>query len=66
MTAFRTLSERPAGWLAVRLARRCNDRDLMAEALQDAFILLPGAIADQEWPAPGRVSNHEVTRSELN
>jgi hypothetical protein len=28
MGAFRTLYERHAGWLAVRLARRCNDRDL--------------------------------------
>jgi hypothetical protein len=24
--AFRTLYERHAGWLAIRLARRCNDR----------------------------------------
>jgi hypothetical protein len=28
MGAFRTLYERHAGWLAIRLARRCNDRDL--------------------------------------
>jgi hypothetical protein len=27
MGAFRVLYERHAGWLAVRLARRCNDRD---------------------------------------
>ena len=26
MGAFRTLYERHAGWLAIRLARRCNDR----------------------------------------
>ena len=25
MGAFRTLYERHAGWLAIRLARRCND-----------------------------------------
>jgi hypothetical protein len=27
MGAFRALYERHAGWLAIRLARRCNDRD---------------------------------------
>src|SRR4029453_2935655 len=34
--AFRTLYERHAGWLAIRLARRCNDRDLVADAVQDS------------------------------
>src|SRR6478609_467912 len=38
MGAFRTLYERHAGWLAVRLARRCNDRDLVADAVQDTFV----------------------------
>ena len=38
MGAFRTLYERHAGWLAIRLARRCNDRDLVADAIQDTFI----------------------------
>jgi RNA polymerase sigma factor (sigma-70 family) len=38
MGAFRTLYERHAGWLAIRLARRCNDRDLVADAVQDTFI----------------------------
>jgi DNA-directed RNA polymerase specialized sigma24 family protein len=32
--ALRTLYERHAGWLALRLARRCNDRDLMTDAVQ--------------------------------
>ncbi len=32
--AFRTLYERHAGWLAIRLARRCNDRDLVADAIR--------------------------------
>ena len=32
MGAFRTLYERHAGRLAIRLARRCNDRDLVADA----------------------------------
>jgi RNA polymerase sigma factor (sigma-70 family) len=36
--AFRTLYERHAGWLAVRLGRRCNDRDLVADAVQDTFV----------------------------
>src|SRR6201992_3780438 len=38
MGAFRTLYERHAGWLAFRLARRCNDRDLVADAIQDTFV----------------------------
>jgi RNA polymerase sigma-70 factor (ECF subfamily) len=38
MGAFRTLYERHAGWLAMRLARRCNDRDLVADAIQDTFV----------------------------
>ena len=36
--AFRTLYERHAGWLAIRLARRCNDCDLVADAIQDTFV----------------------------
>jgi DNA-directed RNA polymerase specialized sigma24 family protein len=36
--AFRTLYERHAGWLAIRLARRCNDRDLVADAIGDIFV----------------------------
>src|SRR6059036_2165397 len=34
MAAFRTLYERHAGWLA----RRCNDRDLVADAIGDTFV----------------------------
>jgi RNA polymerase sigma factor (sigma-70 family) len=36
--AFRVLYERHAGWLALRLARRCNERDLVADAVQDTFV----------------------------
>jgi hypothetical protein len=36
--AFRTLYERHAGWPAIRLARRCNDRDLVADAIGDTFV----------------------------
>src|ERR1700742_4465359 len=38
MGAFRTLYERHAGWLAIRLTRRCNDPDLVADAIQDTFV----------------------------
>jgi hypothetical protein len=40
--AFRALYERHAGWLA----RRCNDRDLVADAIQDAFVAV--------WQRPRR------------
>lgn len=40
--AFRVLYERHAGWLSVRLARRCNDRDLLADAVQDTFVAVWG------------------------
>src|SRR5689334_16014558 len=45
MGAFRALYERHAGWLALRLARRCNDRDLVADAVQDTFVAV--------WQKPG-------------
>ena len=45
MGAFRVLYERHAGWLAVRLARRCNDGDLVADAVQDTFVAV--------WRKPG-------------
>jgi RNA polymerase sigma-70 factor (ECF subfamily) len=38
--AFRVLYERHAGWLSVRLARRCNDRDLVADAVHDTFVAI--------------------------
>src|SRR4051794_33772714 len=36
--AFQQLYERHAGWLSIRLARRCNDGDLVADAVQDTFV----------------------------
>ncbi|MEV6229430.1 RNA polymerase sigma factor [Saccharopolyspora shandongensis] len=36
--AFDELYERNAGWLAVRLRRRCGDPELAAEVLQDCFL----------------------------
>jgi RNA polymerase sigma factor (sigma-70 family) len=38
--AFRVLYDRHAGWLSVRLARRRNDRDLVADAVQDTFVAI--------------------------
>src|SRR6201994_3250427 len=38
MGAFRTLYDRHAGWLASRLARRCNDHKLVADASVDTFV----------------------------
>ena len=38
LDALRALYERHAAWLAVRLSRRCNDRDLVADAVQDTFV----------------------------
>jgi hypothetical protein len=44
MGAFRTLYERHAGWLAIRLARRCNDRAvaLLAPLAAGALVMLSG------------------------
>jgi RNA polymerase sigma-70 factor (ECF subfamily) len=36
--ALRTLYERHAAWIAARLARRCSDREAVADALQDTFV----------------------------
>jgi RNA polymerase sigma factor (sigma-70 family) len=36
--ALRTLLERHAGWLQLRLQRRCADPDVVADALQDTFV----------------------------
>jgi RNA polymerase sigma-70 factor (ECF subfamily) len=36
--AFDELYQRNAGWLAVRLRRRCDDPELAAEVLQDCFL----------------------------
>ena len=36
--ALRALYERHAGWLVVRLSRRCGDPDIVNEAVQDTFV----------------------------
>ncbi len=35
---MRELYDRHAAWLSVRLARRCSDREIVADALQDTFV----------------------------
>ena len=37
LAALRALYDRHAPWLSVRLARRCNDPEVVADALQDTF-----------------------------
>ena len=36
--ALRQLYDRHAPWLSVRLTRRCNDREVVADVLQDTFV----------------------------
>lgn len=36
--ALKQLHDRHAAWLSVRLMRRCNNADLVADALQDTFV----------------------------
>ncbi len=38
LNAMRALYDRHAAWLAIRLSRRCNDQDLVADAVQDTFV----------------------------
>ena len=40
MEAMRELYLRHAGWLAVRLGRRCNDLELVADAVGDTFVAI--------------------------
>ena len=38
--ALRELYERHGGWLHARLLRRCNDREVVVEVVQDTFVAL--------------------------
>ncbi|ADP84935.1 RNA polymerase sigma factor [Pseudofrankia inefficax] len=40
LDALRELYDRHAPWLSVRLARRCNDGEVVADALQDTFVAI--------------------------
>jgi RNA polymerase sigma factor (sigma-70 family) len=44
--ALRVLYDRHSPWLTVRLVRRCNDRGLVAEVVQDTFVAV--------WQGAGR------------
>jgi RNA polymerase sigma-70 factor (ECF subfamily) len=46
--ALETLYRRHAGWLTIRLGRRCADRSLVDEVLQDTFVAV--------WKGAGRFS----------
>lgn len=46
LAAMRELYDRHAPWLAVRLRRRCNDPEVVADALQDTFVAV--------WDEAGR------------
>jgi RNA polymerase sigma-70 factor (ECF subfamily) len=53
-SALRELYHRHATWLFVRLVRRCNDEDLVADVLQDTFLgVWRGAAA---WRGDGDVA----------
>lgn len=45
-SALRMLYERHAGWLLLRLNRRCGSQDVVAGALQDTFVAV--------WQSAGR------------
>jgi RNA polymerase sigma-70 factor (ECF subfamily) len=46
MSAMQTLYERHSPWLSIRLNRRCNDREVVADVLQDTFVVV--------WRSAGR------------
>ena len=46
LAALRQLYDRHAPWLSVRLTRRCNDREVVADVLQDTFVAV--------WQGAGR------------
>jgi RNA polymerase sigma factor (sigma-70 family) len=53
-SALRTLYERHATWLWVRLMRRCNDEDVVSDVLQDTFLAVwRGA---SRWRGDGEVA----------
>ena len=52
--ALRELYTRHSPWLSVRLSRRCADRDLVADALQDCFTAVWRGAA--RWRGDGEVA----------
>lgn len=52
--ALQLLYDRHAGWLSIRLTRRCNDADAVADVLQDTFVAVwRGA---HRWRGDGEVA----------
>ena len=52
--AMRELYDRHAPWLTARLMRRCNDREVVADVVQDVFV---AAWKDaRRWRADGEVA----------
>jgi RNA polymerase sigma factor (sigma-70 family) len=51
--ALHELYRRHAAWLSARLSRRCNDRDLVDDALQDTFVAAWRGAA--RWRADGEL-----------
>lgn len=50
-TALRDLHDLHAAWIASRLLRRCSDRDVVAEAVQDTFVAVWKSAA--KWDGSG-------------
>jgi RNA polymerase sigma-70 factor (ECF subfamily) len=50
LDAIRELYDRHATWLSVRLSRRCNDPEIVADALQDTFVAV--------WQKPAGFRGH--------
>lgn len=49
--ALRTLHDRHAAWVALRLRRRCSNPDVVAEAVQDTFVAVWTSVA--RWDGRG-------------
>src|SRR5689334_17258267 len=53
-TAIRTLYDRHAPWLMARLTRRCNDREVVLDVVQDTFLALWREAG--QWRGDGEVA----------
>ena len=53
-TAMRTLYERHAPWLTARLTRRCNDREVVLDVVQDTFLAVWREAG--QWRGDGEVA----------
>ena len=49
--ALRTIHDRHAAWITLRLRRRCSDADVVAEAVQDTFVAVWRSAAS--WTGAG-------------